>query len=236
MADEVELQLESALSILLNITEKSGNLRKDLKQDIVDSVSIMRSIFANQKKTVHKNTLCKLPNLNAWLTKRKRSYTRAVSPTYRRAQPSSGGIGQPAVTSAINQQPSYGGGKKIYSEVLSSCLYKRYKLTVKSKSNQSTEMIKSVLKTKVNPTEIKVGIKSFKSLKDGRVLIEAGSLDEINSLRTTIGNKCGVDLEVTVPKIMETEVNHTQHSAGHYSREFGGNYNSSKPGTAYRNG
>jgi hypothetical protein len=38
-------------------------------------------------------------------------------------------------------------------------------------------------------------------LKDGRVLIEAGSLDEINSLRTTIGNKCGEDLEVTVPKL-----------------------------------
>ena len=34
---------------------------------------------------------------------------------------------------------------------------------------------------------------------------------------------------------METEVNHTQNSAGHYSREFGGNYNSSKPTTAYGN-
>jgi hypothetical protein len=58
-------------------------------------------------------------------------------------------------------------------------------------------MIKSVL----NPMEIKVGIKSFKSLEDSRVLIEAGSLDEINSLSTTIGNKCGEDLEVTVPKL-----------------------------------
>jgi hypothetical protein len=53
----------------------------------------------------------------------------------------------------------------------------------------------------MNRTEIKVGIKSFKSLKDGRVLIESGSLDEINSLRTTIGNKCGEDLEVTIPKL-----------------------------------
>jgi len=67
-------------------------------------------------------------------------------------------------------------------------------------------MIKSVLKTKVNPTEIKVGIKSFKSLKDGRVLIEAGSLDEINSLRTTIGNECGEYLEVTVPKLWKTRL------------------------------
>jgi len=51
MADEVDVQLESALNSLLNITEKSGNLRKDLKQDILDSVSILRSIFANLKNS-----------------------------------------------------------------------------------------------------------------------------------------------------------------------------------------
>jgi hypothetical protein len=51
MADDVKLQLESALSSLLNITEKSGNLRKDLKQDIVDSVSILRNIFVNLKNS-----------------------------------------------------------------------------------------------------------------------------------------------------------------------------------------
>ena len=45
------------------------------------------------------------------------------------------------------------------------------------------------------------GIKTFKSLKDGRVLIEAGTLNEINQLSTTISDKCGEDLEVTVPKL-----------------------------------
>jgi len=201
MADEVDLQLESAFSTLLNITETSGNLRKDLKQDIVDSVSILRSIFANLKNSAEEH--------NVQITQLEREVNKAKAELHQsrfanlpaRALPSRGGSGQTPATSAINQQPSSGGGKKLYSEVLSSCLDKRYKLTVKSKSNQSTEMIKSVLKTKVNPTEIKVGIKSFKSLKDGRVLIEAGSLDEINSLRTTIGNKCGEDLEVTVPKL-----------------------------------
>jgi len=47
MADDVNSQLESALKTLLNRTEKSGNLRKDLKHDIVDSVSILRNIFVN---------------------------------------------------------------------------------------------------------------------------------------------------------------------------------------------
>jgi hypothetical protein len=62
---------------------------------------------------------------------------------------------------------------------------------VKPRSNQSTEAIKSVLKTKFNTTEMEVGIKALKSLKDGRVLIEVGRLNEINLLCTAISNKCG---------------------------------------------
>jgi hypothetical protein len=76
-------------------------------------------------------------------------------------------------------------------------------------------MIKTVLRTNVNPTEMRVGIKTFQSLKDGRFLIEAGSLNEINLLSTTISKKCGEDLEVTVPKL-ETEDDHTQPPIGHH--------------------
>jgi len=49
---------------------------------------------------------------------------------------------------------------------------------VNSKINLSTEAIKSVVKTNINPTAIKVGVKSFKSLKDGTVLIETGTSEE----------------------------------------------------------
>jgi len=51
MADEANLQLESALSTLLSITEKSGNLSKNLKKDFVDSVSTLRYIFVNLKNS-----------------------------------------------------------------------------------------------------------------------------------------------------------------------------------------
>jgi len=105
-----------------------------------------------------------------------------------RAQPSRGGSGQTPATGVNHQQPSFGGSKKLYSEALTTGLDKRYKLTVRSKSKQSPEMIKTVLRTYVNPTEMRVGIKTFKSLKDGRVLIEAGSLNEINQLSTTISD------------------------------------------------
>jgi hypothetical protein len=46
-------------------------------------------------------------------------------------------------------------------------------------------MIKKLLKSKVNPTEIKVGITSLKFLRDGRVMIQANSKNEIEAL----GNK-----------------------------------------------
>jgi hypothetical protein len=50
---------------------------------------------------------------------------------------------------------------------------------------------------------MKVGIKTLKSPKDGRVLIEVGSIDETNLLSTNISDKCGGVLEVNVPKLQK---------------------------------
>jgi len=46
---------------------------------------------------------------------------------------------------------------------------------------------------------MKVGIKSLKSLRDGRVLIEVGSADETNLLSANINVTCGEALEANVP-------------------------------------
>ena len=62
---------------------------------------------------------------------------------------------------------------------------------VKSKLDLSTEEVKNVLRTNVNPTVMKVGIRTLKSLKDWRILIGAGTKEEINKLSQTIQNKCG---------------------------------------------
>jgi predicted metallopeptidase len=59
-----------------------------------------------------------------------------------------------------------GSTRKLYSEVTSASIEKRYKLLVKLKSNESPETIKNVLKTNINPIEMKVGIKTLMSLKD----------------------------------------------------------------------
>jgi hypothetical protein len=49
---------------------------------------------------------------------------------------------------------------------------KMYKLFVKSKNNQSAEYTKTLLKSKLNPSKMKVGIIALKTLKNGQLLIE----------------------------------------------------------------
>ena len=49
MADDVNQRVEDAFQTLVNITEKSGNLRKDLRNDILESVSTTRKICSQLK-------------------------------------------------------------------------------------------------------------------------------------------------------------------------------------------
>jgi hypothetical protein len=49
--------------------------------------------------------------------------------------------------------------------------------------------------------EIKVGIKTFKSLKNGKVLIDTNSKEESEVLEKDINAKCGGDLEAKIHTI-----------------------------------
>jgi hypothetical protein len=117
------------------------------------------------------------------------------------------GLGNPPATSARQVQPSSGVAKKLYSDVMGASINKRYKLMVKSKSNQMPDTFKNVLKTKINQNEMKAGMKTLKSLKGGRVLIKVGSIDETNLLSSNIRDKCGEELEINVPKLWNTRLN-----------------------------
>ena len=70
-----------------------------------------------------------------------------------------------------------------------------FKITVKSKKSHSAEAIKGILKSKINPTDIKVGINSLKALTDGRVLITTSRKEEAEVLEMDIKAKCGEELE-----------------------------------------
>ena len=80
--------------------------------------------------------------------------------------------------------------QKLYSEAAVGRAERKFELTVKSKESKTPDEIKSLLKTQVNPTEIRVGITSIKLLRDGRIIIEAGSKNEIDKLGEQIGEIC----------------------------------------------
>ena len=71
-----------------------------------------------------------------------------------------------------NTPPSEG-RKKQYAEVLSGKNGTIYKLTVRIKDNQTTETVKKIIKSKIDPTHMKRGKRKFKGLQNGEVLIES---------------------------------------------------------------
>ena len=55
--------------------------------------------------------------------------------------------------------------------------------------------MKTLVKTKVNPVDMKIGITTFKGLRNGRLLIETQYKLEIDALSKTINELCGEELE-----------------------------------------
>ena len=86
---------------------------------------------------------------------------------------------------------------KNYAEAVRGTQNKSYKLTVKSTGADPPDTIKQILKSKINPGEIKVDIRTFKSFSGG-VLIETNSKEEIEILGKEMHKKCGRDLEAHV--------------------------------------
>jgi len=167
---------ETSLQTLLDVTEKSGNLRKDLRDDIMKSVSSMREVYNTIMANVEEKT-SEIENLKQQLKKDCDVI--------------------PEVTS-LNEK------KRLYSEILCGNQQKRaeqqtFKLTVKSKSNHSIEHMKTLVKTKVNPVEMTIGITTFKGLRNGRLLIETQNKKEIDALSKTINEVCGEELEASTP-------------------------------------
>jgi len=70
-----------------------------------------------------------------------------------------------------------------------------YKLFVKAKNNQSAEYIRTLLKAKLNPTQMKVGIRVHKTLKCVQLLVEWDKKRELKEVCKKINEVCGEELE-----------------------------------------
>ena len=92
--------------------------------------------------------------------------------------------------------------RRLYSEALTNRKTpNRFKLTVKSKEPLPPESIKGVLKAKINPSKIRVGINTLRTLRNGQVLIETSSREELEAIEKDINEKCGEKLEVNAHKL-----------------------------------
>jgi hypothetical protein len=201
MADEVCQNIENALNKIVNTAEQSGNMRKEPKRTIFETVSTLRNLFNKTKGMIDEKTRKNKQmekEINTVKTELDSctsvtAMRHAVIPKFREQEP----------PRTISRQvlTSQDSNRKLYSRVVAGCAERKYGLTLQSKVNQPPDMIKKLLKTKENPTEIKVGITSLKSLRDGIVMIETSSKNEIETLGEKIGEKCGEELEVNIQKL-----------------------------------
>jgi hypothetical protein len=83
---------------------------------------------------------------------------------------------------------------------------KMYKLFVKSKNNQSAEYTRTLLKSEVNPTQMKVGISALKTLKNGQILIESDKKIELEEVNKKISEVCGEELEGYMPTLKNPRI------------------------------
>jgi hypothetical protein len=213
MADDAGEGFEEALNLVVITTEKSVNMKKQLKQTIYDTVSTLRNLIVKLKNNCDVKSLT-ISNLEAEVAQAKtliQSYTdkpvqvqrepsvAIIQETARprvHAAPSVIPLQEAARQSGREVPPSGVREGKLYSEVLN-----KFKLTVRSSEQITPDTIKGILKTKINPTEIKVGINTFKSLKNGTVLIETNSKEELEALEKDINVKCEAKLEAHTHKL-----------------------------------
>jgi predicted PP-loop superfamily ATPase len=149
------------MNVLINVTEKSGNLRNDLRKNILEVVSKISEEVAKLK--------CEVDDKNRLIGElvKKAVEGNIVLNTLQAADGSSGGkdTGATSLGWKVNSKDSANDWmvaaartRKSYSDVVANRQgtvpsdKKRYKLLVKSKCNQSVEYTRTLLKSKVDPT------------------------------------------------------------------------------------
>jgi len=212
MAPIGEDAVEDALNVLINVTNKSGNLRNDLRKDILKAVSDLRKELAKLK--------CEVEDKNKLIVdlEKKAVETNNILNALQAGEGSNGGEDHDATSLGwkVNSMDSASAGdwnvavrrtRKSYSDVVADRQgtvpfdKKRFKLFVKSKNNQSVEYTRTLLKSKVDPTQLKVGISALKTLKNGQILVESDNKSDLEEVNKRISEACGGELEGYIPTL-----------------------------------
>jgi hypothetical protein len=222
MADSVGEEIEDALQLLVSTAEQSTKMKKELKQTILDTVSTLRNLIvklqvsreckADEISKLEKQVVELKSELNV---SRQRAAKVLGTPSSeekhelagqsaRSVAPQCGRDGKLSESDKLNGKTVVPSGvtKLLYSEALGSGkANKLFHLTVKSKGNTTQEEATELLKARINPTEIKVGINKFRVLNNGKIIIGTNTKQEIEALEKEITTKCGGELEATVHKL-----------------------------------
>jgi hypothetical protein len=206
--DGVKRDIEDALNKTVNTTDQSGKMRKNLRKAIFETVSTLRNLFMTLKVQIGEGKSEKvrlqreLQDTKTTLNQCNEKHNNKVTER-QPAISSDGGWERPEAVGGLVLQPHQQLPKpkyKIYLDVAAG-RGKKFTLTLKTKDNHTPEEIIQILKDKVTPAEIKVGITSLRTLRDGPVLIEAGSKNEIGRIGDKIRAECEETLEVKMQKL-----------------------------------
>jgi hypothetical protein len=210
-------QIENALNLIVCTTEQNGNMKKELKETIVETVSNLRTLFVKLRASGDSKT-SEISKLTEQITKPEAELQQG-SDTQARGHRTPSIVGDTVL--AATTATEYGtpsslsglepAGKatrcmalptdrlgKLYAAAVKEMKAKTCKMTVRSKGTHVPETIKQIMKAKIKPSEIKVGINTFKTLNSGKVLIETHSKEEIEALGKDIEAKCEDDLEINI--------------------------------------
>ena len=179
MADEVEDEIENALNLVVSAAEQSSNMRKALKEKIFETVCTLRQLFvkiklSGDRKVSEINKLTKKVNkLETELQSCKEKQTKVLQTPSLADNTDPGSRQQGTTSTALTSEPAEEGGRCValpsgnisrqYATVVKETKLKKYKMTVRSRRAHPPEGIKQLLKTKINPGEINVGV-TLKSL------------------------------------------------------------------------
>ena len=165
-------EIEDALQLIVNTVEQIVNMKKGLKQTIIETVCTLRNLIVKlhdcrDGKIAEISKLEKQVNdLKAELAESRTAKTLGMPSIIVNYVPAgtTGMIMTPPGNSdgkhnqagtAAWRVVSPGGGKRLYSEALGGgTTIKRFHLRVKSKGTQPPGKITELLRTKINPTEM----------------------------------------------------------------------------------
>jgi uncharacterized coiled-coil DUF342 family protein len=135
MADEVSQNIEDALNKIVNSTDQSGNMCKDLKKTIFETVSTLRNLFHKMKEMLDEKTR-QNKHLGNKVTKMNKELDNCRSTTPK-GQAETPNVRRQELPRTDSRQvlPPHGSNRKLYSSVVAAhtSIETNHKVLIRSK-------------------------------------------------------------------------------------------------------